>query len=77
MKILICVLSGYTLDQVGMVFGITGTRVSQVISRLIRKYYPEIYKEIKTTTILVNVRNMREKYKNRLLCSLRGNLPYE
>jgi hypothetical protein len=42
-KILIAVLRGYTLKQVGIVFQISRERVRQIVSKTVRKYDRDIH----------------------------------
>lgn len=65
-KILIAVLRGYTLAQVGNIFKITRERVKQVAVKTVCKYDSGLYLKVMEKFSTGSIREFR-KYKNRLI----------
>jgi len=62
-RMIVHLLSGKTLSEIGKIYGITGSRVNQCISRLLRIKYPKTYDSVKSeNTHLVITRKLKEKY---------------
>jgi len=62
-RMLLHLLLGKTLADVGEMYGLTGTGVQQCVSKLLKNEHPEIYKEVKSdNTHLVNIRKLRRRY---------------
>ena len=69
-KITILVLKGYTLEQVGMVFGITGERIRQIAFKTCRKVLKAKLKN-RHVYAWCGLRDLR-KNKNRIISLIEG-----
>ena len=67
-KILIAVLKGYTLLQVGSVFNISANRVRQIARQTVKKHDSNLWNE--------GIKELR-KHKNRLITTIANSLKFD
>ena len=71
-KILIFVLKGYTLAQVGSIYNLTRERIKQIAVKTVKKYNSDLYYNIKTNFVSGSIKEIR-KHKNRLISIIGDN----
>lgn len=65
-KILLCALRGWTLHQIGKIFGITRERVKQIAVKTVKKYDLNLYGSMMSEYNTGSIKVLRQN-KNRLI----------